>query len=93
MKIVYFDVEPNEEEFLRIHNEDKYNYILVKDALNDLSPLKQEYIDADVISVFTTSRINAQVLKQFKKLKLIALRSVGFNHVDLEYCREQHIIV
>ena len=84
MKIVYFDVEPNEEEFLRIHNEDKYNYILVKDALNDLSPLKQEYIDADVISVFTTSRVNAQVLKQFKKLKLIALRSVGFNHVDLE---------
>ncbi len=93
MKIVYFDVEPNEEEFLRIHNEGKYDYILVKEALNDLSPLKQEYIDADVISVFTTSRVNAQVLKQFKKLKLIALRSVGFNHIDLEYCREQHIIV
>ena len=93
MKIVYFDVEHNEEEFLKTHNEGKYNYILVKDALNDLSPLKQEYIDADVISVFTTSRVNTQVLKRFKKLKLIALRSVGFNHVDLEYCREQHIIV
>lgn len=93
MKIVYFDVEHYEEEYLRNNNEGKYKYILEKNALNDLSPLKPEYVDADVISVFTTSRVNAQVLKQFKKLKLIALRSVGFNHIDMEYCRENHIVV
>ena len=91
MKVVFFDVEHYEEEYL--HKQSGGRYILVKDALNDLSPLNPEYADADVISVFTTSRVNAKVLKQFKNLKLIALRSVGFNHVDMQYCRENHIVV
>lgn len=91
MKVVFFDVEHYEEEYL--HKQSGGRYILVKDALNDLSPLNPEYADADVISVFTTSRVNAKVLKQFKKLKLIALRSVGFNHVDMKYCRANRIIV
>ncbi len=91
MKVVFFDVEHYEEEYL--HKQSGGRYILVKDALNDLSPLNPEYADADVISVFTTSRVNAKVLKQFKNLKLIALRSVGFNHVDMKYCREKHIVV
>ena len=93
MKIVYFDVESYEEEFLKNANMDKYDYYLVNDSLNDLAPIKQEYADADVISVFTTSRVNKKVLEQFKNLKLIALRSVGFNHIDLEYCREHNISV
>lgn len=93
MKIVYFDVEHYEEEFLRTRNEGRYNYVLEKNALNDVSPINSKYLDADVISVFTTSRLSAQVLSQFKKLKLIALRSVGFNHVDIEYCKEHHIVV
>ena len=93
MKIVYFDVEDYEKEYLKKHNVNKYNYILTPDALNDLSPLKQEYEDVDVISVFTTSRVNRNILKKFKNLKLIALRSVGYNHIDIEYCREHHIIV
>ena len=91
MKVVFFDVEHYEEQYL--HKQSGGRYILVKDALNDLSPLNPEYADADVISVFTTSRVNAKVLKQFKNLKLIALRSVGFNHVDMKYCRENHIVV
>ena len=91
MKVVFFDVEHYEEQYL--HKQSGGRYILVKDALNDLSPLNPEYADADVISVFTTSRVNAKVLKQFKNLKLIALRSVGFNHVDMQYCRENHIVV
>ena len=92
MKIVYFDVETYEEEFLKEKNQGN-NYILVKEPLNDLEPIKSEYTDADIISVFTTSRVNKNVLKQFKNLKLITLRSVGFNHVDIEYCKEHNIIV
>ena len=43
--------------------------------------------------MFTTSRVTSNVLMQFPKLKLIALRSVGFNHVDLEYCKRHDIAV
>lgn len=97
MKIVYFDVESYEEEFLKNNNEDKFGgkftYYLVPNPLNDLTLVSEEYADADVISVFTTSRVTREVLQQFKNLKLIALRSVGFNHIDLEYCRENNIAV
>lgn len=97
MKIVYFDVESYEEEFLKNNNEGKFGgkftYYLVPNPLNDLTLVSEEYADADVISVFTTSRVTREVLQQFKNLKLIALRSVGFNHIDLEYCRENNIVV
>ena len=93
MKIVYFDVENYEEEFLKDNNEGKYEYYLDSNALNDLAPVKDEYKDAEVISVFTTSRVNKKVLEQFTNLKLIALRSVGFNHIDTDYCREHNIAV
>ena len=93
MKIVYFDVESYEREFLDKNNDGKYTYFLDTNPLNDLAPIKSEYADADIISVFTTSRVNRKVLEQFKNLKLIALRSVGFNHIDLDYCKENSIAV
>ena len=93
MKIVYFDVENYEENFLKENNEGKFNYILDTQTLNDLTPIKDEYRDADIISVFTTSRVNKKVLEQFHNLKLIALRSVGFNHIDLDYCKMHNIAV
>ena len=58
-----------------------------------MTPVKDEYKNADIISVFTTSRVNKKVLEQFPNLKLIALRSVGFNHIDLDYCKEHNIAV
>ena len=93
MKIVYFDVESYEEKFLHEANDGKFEYYLEEDSLNDLNPIKEEYADAEIISVFTTSRVNKKVLQQFKSLKLIALRSVGYNHIDIEYCRENGIEV
>lgn len=93
MKIVYFDVENYEEAYLKEHNEGKYTYFLESKSLNDMGELKEEYKDADVISVFTTSRVNKAVLEQFKNLKLIALRSVGFNHIDIDYCEKKNIAV
>ena len=60
MKTVYFDIENYEEEFLRTkHNND---CIFVNDALNDLEPVNPKYADAEIISVFTTSRVDANVL-------------------------------
>ena len=93
MKIVYFDVEEYELEYLEQNPIENANIILSCKPLNTLSKITQEYSDADVISVFTTSRVDKQVLHQFKNLKLIALRSVGFNHVDIKYCAEQNITV
>ena len=93
IKVIYFDVELDEFDFLKRANDGKFNYYLVDKALNKLENLPQEYRDADIISCFTTSRIDEAVLQQFVNLKLIVLRSVGYNHVDLEYCKANGIAV
>lgn len=92
-KIIYFDVEQDEYNYLKNKNDGNYEYFLIDKALNKLEKLPVEYRDADIISCFTTSRIDEIVLGQFSNLKLIALRSVGYNHVDLEYCKENGIAV
>lgn len=93
MKVVYFDVASYEADFIKKHSEGKFKYLICNEALNELTPLKSEYKNADIISVFTTSRVTKEVLKQFKNLKLITLRSVGFNHVDIDYCKSKNIVV
>lgn len=92
-KIIYFDVQDDEKEFLIKNNEGKYDYHLTTNSLNNIIEVKEEYKDAEIISVFTNSRVSNDVLAQFSNLRLIALRSVGFNHIDLDYCNAHNIVV
>lgn len=57
--------------------------------------LQQSHIDpdAEVISVFVNSTVTQQLLKRMPKLKLIATRSTGFDHIDTDYARAQGITV
>ncbi len=48
---------------------------------------------AEVLSVFIRSRLTAAVLKRAPRLKLIATRSTGFDHIDLDCCRRRGIAV
>ncbi len=52
-----------------------------------------EASDADVISTFIYSKLNRSVLEQCKNLKLITTRSTGFDHVDVDYCKERNISI
>lgn len=52
-----------------------------------------QYQDAESISCFIYSAITRDVLKCFKNLKFIATRSTGFDHIDLEYCKNNGITV
>ena len=92
-KIVYFDVEQDEYSYLKSENEGKYDYFLTDQSLNSMDNIPQEYKNAKIISCFTTSRVGKEVLENFTELKLIALRSVGFNHIDINYCKEHDITV
>jgi D-lactate dehydrogenase len=49
--------------------------------------------DAEVITPFVHSRLTAEVLAQFPRLRLIATRSTGYDHIDLDYCRAHGIAV
>ena len=92
-KIIYFDVEEYEKEFLIKSNEGKFDYRLIESPLNNLLKIEDDFKNAEIISVFTTSRVTKEVLEKFPNLNLIALRSVGFNHIDLDYCNDHNIVV
>lgn len=99
LKIVFFDSKEIEEKYLRENLNGNFECLFIKDSLNsDLSNiLPQDQLatvyEADIVSVFTTSKVSSNVLSKFPNLKLVTTRSTGFNHVDSEYCKEHNIPV
>ena len=52
-----------------------------------------EIVDAQIISVFIYSNLDAPLLSQLPSLRIIATRSTGYDHIDMAYCRERNIVV
>ncbi len=48
---------------------------------------------SEVVSVFTMSRVTARILEQLPQLRLIAVRSTGYDHVDLNSAAARNIRV
>ncbi len=92
MKIVFFDTKDYEEEYLKNNcpntTENLYlSYPLTKETnLENIS-------DADMISCSVSSDCTSFNLSRFKNLKCIFTRSVGFDHIDLKYCKKNGISV
>src|SRR5574344_267561 len=93
IKIVYFDVQNDEKDFFIKNNDGKYEYYLDSGPLNEYTNIQDDYKDAQIISVFTTSRVTKEVLDKFENLQMIALRSVGYNHIDIDYCNKAGVVV
>jgi D-lactate dehydrogenase len=49
--------------------------------------------EAEVVSTFIKSDLSAAVLQRLPRLKLIATRSTGYDHIDLAFCRAAGITV
>ena len=52
-----------------------------------------QYADVEVVSTFIYSQLDRSVLEQLESLKMIATRSTGFDHIDVDYCREHDITI
>lgn len=49
--------------------------------------------EAEIISVFVTSDVTAEVIAKMPKLRLIACRSTGYNNIDFNAVTAQNIVV
>ena len=56
----------------------------------DDSPIQQ---DAEVVSLFVSSTLTREMIEQMPNLRLVALRSTGYNNVDFEALEERGITV
>jgi len=90
MKIVVCEVEEWEKDPFEVLADDHEIEFLDKKVTKDLG---KPFTDAEVLSVFIYSKLTAETLKNFKNLKLITTRSTGFDHIDIDYCRENGITV
>lgn len=91
MKVAFFDTKPFEKEYLESHLDNSFIKYFYIQSLNIDTPLDDEAKSADIISVFVESDLSRETLEQFPNLKFIILRSVGYSHVDLLYCKENNI--
>ncbi|MHB9029799.1 MAG: hydroxyacid dehydrogenase [Candidatus Latescibacterota bacterium] len=90
MNIVIFEVESWERDTFRpLESIGKVH--LTEEPLN--SATMGRYRDADIISTFIYSKLDHEILRSFKHLQLIATRSTGVDHIDLDFCSERHILV
>ena len=54
---------------------------------------QEKYLDSDVISVFIHSKVDKENIDKCSNLKVIATRSTGTDHIDLEYANSRKILV
>ena len=94
MNIAFFDAHRFEREIFESVN-DKFGQkitFLEPRITEQTAPLAKDF---EVVCAFANDRLNATVLKLLSQqgVKLIALRSAGFNHVDLKAAGELGIAV
>jgi len=90
MKIAVFEVKPWEEDYLKeklkSHTLKFFSGALNKDNISKIK-------DCDVLSVFIYSKVDSKIIENLPKLKMVATRSTGFDHIDLEECKKKNITV
>ncbi|MDP3997868.1 MAG: NAD(P)-dependent oxidoreductase [Candidatus Andersenbacteria bacterium] len=93
MKLAYF--EANEEEVRWLKEAASLGGMEVKTSAEILSSdtVEGEWKDTELLSVFVESRVDKTVLDKMANLKMIATRSTGFDHIDIEECGRRRIVV
>lgn len=92
MKIAIFDTKQWEREMF-----EKNEFLKKEQLVYFEEPIHEadltSVLDADVISMFVSSQVPADIINKFSNLKLIATRSTGFDHIDLKIAKEKNITV
>ncbi len=87
--IVFLDVDSEDVSKIRA----KYPDAVIHSAGLAGESLIEACKDAVVLSVFITTKLSADILAQLPNLKLLCTRSVGYDHLDINYCADHGITV
>ncbi len=90
MKVAFFEVEKWEKERFRGRLR-QVDPVFFGDTVQEVSP--GGFKDAEGLCIFIYSHLTKDVIASLPSLKLIATRSTGFDHIDVEACRKRKITV
>lgn len=88
--VAFFELEPWEKEYVKSKMK-KHKLIFIDDKLTPQTAVKAK--TADAVSVFIYSKVGKDVLSKLPKVKVIATRSTGFDHIDLKVCKGKKCMV
>ncbi len=90
MRVVFTSVKKEDRDFFKEHLKG-LNVEFYETQIQNI-PLER-IKDVDVLSVFVFDKVGREYLSQLKNLKLIITRSAGYDHIDLNFCKEKGIYV
>lgn len=94
IKAAFFDIREFEKKHIDEITPDYLSLIKINDTFHSAFENKlNEIKDIELLSVFTTSTVSAEALKKLPNLRLILTRSTGINHIDVDYCKNNNIII
>ncbi len=89
-RIVFYDVNERDKQQLEQAFVGSDHEVII--VTSELTPETMDTI-AEVISVFVSSPVTADILAKSNNLRHIACRSTGYDHIDMEAARERNISV
>ena len=95
-KMLFFDFRNSDKLFFEKSKLDNFEIKFFNNSLNrkTVKDLSSEELEQTVaLSVFTPSLLSADVINQFKNLRVISIRAKDYKHVDLKTCIDRNIAV
>ena len=93
-KMLFFDYRESEEQFFKENKLESFDIKFFKESLNELTVCElseDELENTMIISVFSHSKINDNVVSKFKNLRVISTRSSGHDHIDINCCIRKNL--
>ncbi len=90
IKIAFFGIKPWEMEYIKPRLE-KFDCVFFESRYDE--KYMEQIIDSEIISPFILSTIGAKQINSLKNLKFIAVRSTGYDHIDLAAAKKRKIPV
>lgn len=89
-KIVFFELEKWEEEYITSSLSGN-ELLFTEEKLSNENA--SNYQDTEIISTFIYSQVDKEILDKLPNLKFITTRSMGYDHIDIEYAKQKGIKV
>ena len=91
MKVAFLELQDWEEKYLRKRMDGAHEVMTIRGALADKH--FAQMAEAEVVSPFIYSKLTAERLAKLPKLKMIATRTTGFDHIDVAECSRRRITI
>ncbi len=93
-RMLFFDYRESEELFFTENPCNSYDIKFFRESLNELTIsnlTEEDFEQTMIISVFSSSKINEEIISKFKNLRVITTRSAGHDHIDINCCINKNI--